>query len=137
MYRCEGDDLAGVLNRTSCVANPDNKWVNSAYNYDNILNSLLTLFIVSTADGWVDIMYEGIDAVGVDQQPVKNNNEYMAFFYIIFLLLVGMFIIDMFVGVIVDNFQENRAKQLEEQALIRKNKPKVEKGVNSKCFLQC
>ena len=115
------------------MANPDNKWVNSAYNYDNILNSLLTLFIVSTADGWVDIMYEGIDAVGIDQQPVKNHNEYMAFFYIIFLLLVGMFIIDMFVGVIVDNFQENRARQLEEQALIRKNKPKVEKGSN--CLL--
>ena len=30
--------------------------------------ALLTLFVFSTKDGWVTIMYDGIDAVGVDKQ---------------------------------------------------------------------
>lgn len=28
----------------------------------------MALFIVSTKDGWVDIMHKGIDAVGVDME---------------------------------------------------------------------
>ena len=30
--------------------------------------ALLTLFVFSTKDGWVTIMYDGIDAVGIDKQ---------------------------------------------------------------------
>ena len=33
-----------------------------------ISQALLTLFVFSTKDGWVTIMYDGIDAVGVDKQ---------------------------------------------------------------------
>ena len=32
---------------------------------------MLTLFVFSTKDGWVKLMYNGIDAVGVDKE-VKN-----------------------------------------------------------------
>lgn len=28
----------------------------------------MTLFVLSCKDGWVNIMYDGLDAVGVDQQ---------------------------------------------------------------------
>ena len=28
----------------------------------------MSLFVLSSKDGWVEIMYNGIDAVGVDQQ---------------------------------------------------------------------
>lgn len=28
----------------------------------------MTLFVFSTKDGWVTIMYDGIDAVGIDKQ---------------------------------------------------------------------
>lgn len=36
----------------------------------------MTLFVLSCKDGWVNIMYDGLDAVGVDQQvaaTVINN----------------------------------------------------------------
>ena len=32
----------------------------------------MSLFVLSSKDGWVDIMYSGIDAVGIDKQPVEN-----------------------------------------------------------------
>lgn len=32
------------------------------------MQALMTLFVLSCKDGWVNIMYDGLDAVGVDQQ---------------------------------------------------------------------
>lgn len=34
----------------------------------------MSLFVLSCKDGWVNIMYDGLDAVGVDQQ-VKNRHQ--------------------------------------------------------------
>lgn len=28
----------------------------------------MSLFVLSSKDGWVNIMYDGLDAVGIDQQ---------------------------------------------------------------------
>lgn len=36
----------------------------------------MSLFVLASKDGWVDIMYDGLDAVGVDQQvslTLKQN----------------------------------------------------------------
>jgi len=32
------------------------------------LKALMSLFVLASKDGWVNIMYTGLDAVGVDQQ---------------------------------------------------------------------
>lgn len=52
-------------------------------------------------------MYLGVDIAGVDKQPIENHSEGMVLFFIFFLLLGGFFIINMFVGVIVENFQKH------------------------------
>lgn len=31
----------------------------------------MSLFVLSSKDGWVNIMYDGLDAVGIDQQVRK------------------------------------------------------------------
>ena len=38
------------------------------YNFDNLGQALMSLFVLSSKDGWVTIMYQGLDAVGLDQQ---------------------------------------------------------------------
>ena len=50
------------------AADPRNVWVNRAYNFDDLGQALMALFVLSSKDGWVNIMYTGLDAVGVDQQ---------------------------------------------------------------------
>jgi hypothetical protein len=32
------------------------------------VQALMSLFVLASKDGWVNIMYTGLDAVGVDQQ---------------------------------------------------------------------
>uniref|UniRef100_A0A1A8CTJ1 Calcium channel, voltage-dependent, T type, alpha 1I subunit n=1 Tax=Nothobranchius kadleci TaxID=1051664 RepID=A0A1A8CTJ1_NOTKA len=73
-------------------------------------------------DGWVSIMYDGLDAVGVDQQPIRNNNPWMLLFFISFLLIVSFFVLNMFVGVVVENFHKCRQQQEEEEARLREEK---------------
>lgn len=68
-FYCEGPNIRSVRNRTDCLAaDPRNMWVNRAYNFDDLGQALMALFVLSSKDGWVNIMYTGLDAVGVDQQ---------------------------------------------------------------------
>ncbi len=78
---------------------------------------MLTLFVLASKDGWVQIMYNGIDAVDVDIQPKKNYNEAKIIYFISFILIVSFFFLNMFVGVVIENFHKCRAQQeLNEEA---------------------
>ncbi|XP_023326004.1 voltage-dependent T-type calcium channel subunit alpha-1G [Eurytemora carolleeae] len=92
-----------------------NRWLNQKYNFDNLGHALMSLFVLSSKDGWVDIMYHGLDATGVDMQPKRNYNEWRLVYFISFLLLVGFFVLNMFVGVVVENFHRCRAEQEKEE----------------------
>lgn len=39
--------------------------------------ALMSLFVLSSKDGWVNIMYDGLDAVGIDQQVSKAGTIFM------------------------------------------------------------
>jgi hypothetical protein len=41
-------------------------WVNHIIAFDNIFDSILTLFIVSTSEGWMVIVEDAWNASGVD-----------------------------------------------------------------------
>uniref|UniRef100_A0A914YAF4 Ion transport domain-containing protein n=1 Tax=Panagrolaimus superbus TaxID=310955 RepID=A0A914YAF4_9BILA len=106
MYHCVGPDITNVTTREECLGTKNNRWVNHRYNFDNLGQALMSLFVLSSKDGWVSIMYQGIDAVGIDQQPIENYNEWRMIYFISFLLLVGFFVLNMFVGVVVENFHK-------------------------------
>lgn len=74
-------------------------------------------------------MYNGIDAVGVDMQPKRNYHEANLIYFISFLLLVGFFVLNMFVGVVVENFHKCRAEQEREEKARRtaKRAKKIER----------
>lgn len=42
--------------------------------FSPICQALMSLFVLASKDGWVDIMYDGLDAVGVDQQVTLSHN---------------------------------------------------------------
>lgn len=97
----------------------------------------MSLFVLSSRDGWVNIMYTGLDAVGEDQQvrkytnktprhsyytnfqPIVNYSEWRLLYFISFILLVGFFVLNMFVGVVVENFHRCREEQEKEERVRR------------------
>ena len=80
-------------------------------------------------------MYNGIDAFGVDKQPVRNHNPWMLLYFISFLLIVAFFVLNMFVGVVVENF--HRCRQEHEAEMQRKKMVRLKKDIlNIICALK-
>ncbi|XP_067277633.1 voltage-dependent T-type calcium channel subunit alpha-1H-like isoform X2 [Pseudorasbora parva] len=120
-FHCEGSDTNNINNKVDCD-DAGYKWTRRKYNFDDLGQALMSLFILSCKDGWVDIMYDGLDAVGVDQQPQRNHNPWMLLYFLSFMLLVSFFVLNMFVGVLVENFHKCRQDQKEEEARLREEK---------------
>ncbi|KAM9394309.1 voltage-dependent T-type calcium channel subunit alpha-1I-like [Pholidichthys leucotaenia] len=120
-FYCLGPDVKNITNKSDCLQG-NNKWVHHKYNFDNLGQALMSLFVLASKDGWVNIMYHGLDAVAVDQQPITNNNPWMLLYFISFLLIVSFFVLNMFVGVVVENFHKCRQHQEVEEAKRREEK---------------
>ncbi|KAK1877001.1 Voltage-dependent T-type calcium channel subunit alpha-1I, partial [Dissostichus eleginoides] len=120
-FYCFGPDVKNITNKSDCML-ANYKWVHHKYNFDNLGQALMSLFVLASKDGWVNIMYHGLDAVAVDQQPVTNNNPWMLLYFISFLLIVSFFVLNMFVGVVVENFHKCRQNQEVEEAKRREEK---------------
>ena len=58
----------------------------------------------------------------LSSQPVRNHNPWMLLYFISFLLIVSFFVLNMFVGVVVENFHKCRQDQEEEEARLREEK---------------
>lgn len=75
LYYCDGPETKNVLNKTDCLKDGRNKWRNRKYNFDSLGQALMALFVLSSKDGWVQIMYTGLDAVDVDQQVGRGRSQ--------------------------------------------------------------
>ncbi|CAF4010709.1 unnamed protein product, partial [Rotaria sp. Silwood2] len=95
-YYCQGPLARDVITRQQCEAMPDHRWQNQQYNFDNLGQALLTLFVLSSKDGWVQIMYNAIDAVDVEMQPIRNYSEAKSIYFISFISIVSFFVLNMF-----------------------------------------
>ncbi|KAM9785292.1 voltage-dependent T-type calcium channel subunit alpha-1H isoform 1-T2 [Syngnathus typhle] len=120
-FHCEGLNTKNITSKSDCLQ-ANYSWKRRKYNFDNLIQALMSLFVLSCKDGWVNIMYDGLDAVGVDKQPVRNHNPWMLIYFISFLLIVSFFVLNMFVGVVVENFHKCRQDQEEEEARLREEK---------------
>lgn len=85
-------------------------WVNKDYNFDNVLNAMITLFILATTEGWIDLMSSGVDSVGIGLNPVVSYQPVWALFFVLFIIVGSFFIINLFGGVIVDAFSQEKEK---------------------------
>ncbi|XP_022594298.1 voltage-dependent T-type calcium channel subunit alpha-1H-like, partial [Seriola dumerili] len=116
-FHCLGEDITNITSKTDCLS-ADYRWVRKTYNFDNLPQALMALFVMYSKDGWVNIMYDGLDAVGVDRQPVRNNNKWMLLFFITFMIM-SFLLLDMFIGVMVETFhqcqQEQKRRDQEEE----------------------
>lgn len=60
MFHCIGPKIANITTKVECLKDSKNKWINHRYNFDNLGQALMSLFVLSSKDGWVSIMYQGI-----------------------------------------------------------------------------
>ncbi|XP_069733202.1 sodium channel protein type 4 subunit alpha isoform X1 [Phaenicophaeus curvirostris] len=118
-YRCvnttTGDlfDISEVNNKSDCMAllhTNEVRWVNVKVNFDNVGLGYLSLLQVATFKGWMDIMYAAVDSREIEEQPVYEINLYMYIYFVIFIIFGAFFTLNLFIGVIIDNFNQQKKK---------------------------
>ena len=85
------EHISKVRNRSQCK-NASFLWDVDSYNFDSMPEALMSLFVISTLDGWADITRNGMACVGPDIQPIPNYNKWMALYFVSFLLIVVFFV---------------------------------------------
>eukprot|EP01043_Picozoa_sp_COSAG02_P004215 COSAG02_NODE_108_length_36286_cov_19.437478_18_plen_1405_part_00 len=96
-----------MFNRTECM-DAGYEWANPDQHFDNIWHSLEALFVTATLEGWVEIMNRGMDVPDeVGMAPVEGMYPSHSLFFVIFTILASFFITNLFIGVLVNNFQES------------------------------
>ncbi|KAJ7992171.1 hypothetical protein DPEC_G00275760 [Dallia pectoralis] len=103
-----------VNNRTECsdllFQNDSVRWMNAQVNFDNTANGYLSLLQIVTFKGWMDIMYHAVDSRYVEDQPIYEDNLYMYIYFVIFIIFGSFFTLNLFIGVIFDNFNQQKKK---------------------------
>uniref|UniRef100_A0A8C1TJ83 Sodium channel protein n=1 Tax=Cyprinus carpio TaxID=7962 RepID=A0A8C1TJ83_CYPCA len=104
-----------VNNRTECFAlinanYTEVRWKNVKINFDNVGAGYLALLQVATFKGWMDIMYAAVDSRKVEDQPIYEDNIYMYIYFVIFIIFGSFFTLNLFIGVIIDNFNQQKKK---------------------------
>jgi hypothetical protein len=91
------------------------EWVNADANFDNIFYSMETMFEIITTEGWIDVMFMGVDAREQYLTPKANYSPMNHLFFISVMILGSIFLLNLFVGVVINNFN------LEKEKLYRKD----------------
>jgi len=84
-------------------------WENAGPNFDNIINSLFSLFVVMTLELWSEVMYRAMDYDGPGLPLKANASTGASFYFIIFAVVGGFVCVNIFMSVLVDCY--NRCKR--------------------------
>ena len=105
---------AGSTNGAAPTSHAVCLWLNATWapsirsDFDNVGHGMLTLFEMATTEGWTDVMWAMVDSTGLDMQPRTNHNRGAIVFGIAIIIFFSLFIVNMFVGVIIDTFSSRQ-----------------------------
>ncbi|XP_073351597.1 sodium channel, voltage-gated, type I like, alpha b isoform X4 [Pagrus major] len=104
--------ISVVNNMSECLnlINDSARWKNVKINFDNVGAGYLALLQVATFKGWMDIMYAAVDSRDLEDQPEYEVNLYMYLYFVIFIIFGSFFTLNLFIGVIIDNFNQQKKK---------------------------
>jgi hypothetical protein len=122
--------LPSAVDTHQCILNGDagvvfdRRWESLPANFDHVGNGFLTIFELASGEMWPDIMYNTVDAVGVNHSLVPNTNRVGgALFHIFVQLICAFLMVNVFVGVVIEKYNEN--KEASQGAGMLTNKQKL------------
>ena len=87
------------------------EWKNARVgSFDDFSSAMLLLYVMSTGDEWEISMYRTMDATPDDVSLERNDFSPAAIFSIVWIFLGNFFAMNLFVAVIVDNFNKIKAE---------------------------
>ncbi|XP_047442955.1 voltage-dependent R-type calcium channel subunit alpha-1E isoform X4 [Mugil cephalus] len=107
-------------------------WKRHEFHYDNVIWALLTLFTVSTGEGWPQVLQHSVDVTEEDRGPSHGNRMEMSIFYVIYFVVFPFFFVNIFVALIIITFQEQGDKMMEECSLEKNERACIDFAISAK-----
>ena len=114
MYSCSNSSISS---QNECIMF-GHSWVNKDMNFDDVIQAMITLFVVMSQESWPNRMYEGVDAYQRGESEVENSNPYIAYFYIGYLIIGNFFMVNLFTAVVFNKFNEAKINESSIASLI-------------------
>ena len=139
-YRC---DDPFVEFRAECVGTyvepvtgitKNRSWTNAYLNFDSLPNALVSLFVASTLDGYGQLLFDGLDATNIDEQPRRDANPAAFAFFLAFIVLCAFSLLNLYVGVIF--YQFSRIRTLSQTSSLDLSEAQKEWGEMCKTVLR-
>uniref|UniRef100_A0A8D0HUZ7 Voltage-dependent L-type calcium channel subunit alpha n=1 Tax=Sphenodon punctatus TaxID=8508 RepID=A0A8D0HUZ7_SPHPU len=107
-------------------------WQNSDFNFDNVLSAMMALFTVSTFEGWPALLYKAIDSNAENIGPVYNYRVEISIFFIIYIIIIAFFMMNIFVGFVIVTFQEQGEQEYKNCELDKNQRQCVEYALKAR-----
>ncbi|XP_047192518.1 voltage-dependent L-type calcium channel subunit alpha-1C isoform X3 [Scophthalmus maximus] len=107
-------------------------WENSDFNFDDVLQGMMALFAVSTFEGWPGLLYRAIDSHAEDVGPVYNYRVVISIFFIIYIIIIAFFMMNIFVGFVIVTFQEQGEQEYKNCELDKNQRQCVEYALKAR-----
>uniref|UniRef100_A0A1I7YEE5 Ca_chan_IQ domain-containing protein n=1 Tax=Steinernema glaseri TaxID=37863 RepID=A0A1I7YEE5_9BILA len=107
-------------------------WAKNDFNFDNVADAMVSLFVVSTFEGWPDLLYVAINSNEEDRGPVYNARQAVALFFIAFIVVIAFFMMNIFVGFVIVTFQNEGEREYESCELEKNQRKCIEFALKAK-----
>ncbi|XP_060745275.1 voltage-dependent L-type calcium channel subunit alpha-1C isoform X1 [Tachysurus vachellii] len=124
-----------ILYKDGNVGKPERAhrtWDNSDFNFDDVLQGMMALFAVSTFEGWPALLYKAIDSHAEDAGPIYNYRVVISVFFIIYIIIIAFFMMNIFVGFVIVTFQEQGEQEYKNCELDKNQRQCVEYALKAR-----
>ncbi|XP_011880299.1 PREDICTED: voltage-dependent calcium channel type D subunit alpha-1 isoform X2 [Vollenhovia emeryi] len=129
---CQGTYLEfedGNINRPAVQLRD---WKQHRFHFDNVAKAMLTLFTVSTFEGWPSLLEWSIDSNQEDRGPIHNFRPIVATYYIIYIIIIAFFMVNIFVGFVIVTFQNEGEQEYKNCELDKNQRNCIEFALKAK-----
>ncbi|KMQ91293.1 voltage-dependent calcium channel type d subunit alpha-1 [Lasius niger] len=108
------------------------EWLQQRFHFDDVAKAMLTLFTVSTFEGWPSLLEWSIDSNKEDHGPIHNFRPIVAAYYIIYIIIIAFFMVNIFVGFVIVTFQNEGEQEYKNCELDKNQRNCIEFALKAK-----
>ncbi|XP_035773797.1 muscle calcium channel subunit alpha-1-like isoform X1 [Anopheles albimanus] len=129
---CHGTYLVFEDGNVDKPVSKEREWSNNRFHFDDVQKAMLTLFTVSTFEGWPSLLYVSIDSHTENFGPIYNYRPLVATYYIIYIIVIAFFMVNIFVGFVIVTFQNEGEQEYKNCDLDKNQRNCIEFALKAK-----
>ncbi|XP_076224247.1 ca[2+]-channel protein alpha[[1]] subunit D isoform X7 [Nomia melanderi] len=129
---CQGTYLEFENGNINKPVMKERNWIQNRFHFDDVAKAMLTLFTVSTFEGWPSLLDVSIDSNKEDHGPIHNFRPIVAAYYIIYIIIIAFFMVNIFVGFVIVTFQNEGEQEYKNCELDKNQRNCIEFALKAK-----